>query len=340
MLADILFIIVGVAMILWGADRLTDGAAALARRMGMSEMVVGLTVVAFGTSMPEFVVSFMSALSGASGISVGNIVGSNLFNTLVIVGCSAIACPIAIRRSTITRDIPFVLIATAALEVLGVFPFSGSDAPDMLSRPDGAVLLLLFAFFMFITLRSAKDDQTPESPSGNTRVPLGDSGLRDDRASESSPVPSSLWKSLLWLFVGLACLIAGGEIFVRGATAVAVALGVSDTMVGLTIAAAGTSLPELATSIVAARKGHSAMAIGNVIGSNIFNILFVLGLCAAVSPLSMGGITPLDFEALLISVAMFWLFARSKHTIARWEGWILVASYILYIIIKVMECLQ
>ena len=339
MLADILFIIVGVAMILWGADRLTDGAAALARRMGMSEMVVGLTVVAFGTSMPEFVVSFMSALSGASGISVGNIVGSNLFNTLVIVGCSAIACPIAIRRSTITRDIPFVLIATAALEVLGVFPFSGSDAPDFLSRPDGAVLLLLFAFFMFITLRSAKDDQDPVSSPDNTRVPLGDSGLCDDQTPESSSVPSSLRKSLLWLFVGLACLIAGGEVFVRGATAVAVALGVSDTMVGLTIAAAGTSLPELATSIVAARKGHSAMAIGNVIGSNIFNILFVLGLCAAVSPLSMRGITPLDFEALLISVAMFWLFARSKHTIARWEGWILVASYILYIIMKVMECL-
>lgn len=297
----VFLLILGCGLILWGADRLTEGASSLARRMGMSEMVVGLTVVSFGTSLPEFVVSLFGTLTNASDISVGNIVGSNLFNTLMIVGCSALACPIVVSKSTVHRDIPFVLLSTAMLVVMSL--------DDSLGCMDGVLLLLAFVVFMCYTFFC--------SPSV-------------DNTADENVAP--LWLSMLWCMVGLVCLVFGGQMFVDNATKIALELGVSEFVVGMTIAAAGTSLPELATSVVAALKGHSAMAVGNVIGSNVFNILFVMGVCAGIAPLNVADLSVVNLAILIGSAVLFWLFARSKYVIERWEGAILAVGYVSYII--------
>ena len=314
MIFDILFTVLGAALVLKGADMLTDGSVALARRFAIPELVIGLTVVAFGTSLPEFVVSMLSSLSGAAAMGIGNVVGSNLFNTLMIVGVTAIVAPIAVQKSTIYKDIPFSLLASLMLTALAIDAFFGTaGSQNLLSRGDGIVLLGFFAVFMAYTFSIARGGGD-------------DSSSTDDK----EPAMSGL-KITLFILLGLAGLIGGGELFVRGATGIARELGVSEAVIGLTLVAGGTSLPELATSIIAARKGRSGMAIGNVIGSNLFNIFWILGACSCVAPMPVQGITPLDFLMLIISGLLFWLFSRTQHRIIRWEGCCLVAVYVAYL---------
>lgn len=312
MILDILYIIIGVTLVLQGAEKLTEGASALARRMNVPEIVIGLTIVAAGTSAPELFVSFVSALNGTPDLAVGNIVGSNILNTMLIVGCSAMVAPMTISKSTVRKDIPFAVAASALLTVLCL---DGFDAPTLqgntISRIDGAILLAGFAAFTAYTLRMARD--------GNTDVP---------QAAAAMP---KTWKSAAAIVVGLAFLIIGSDIFVDSATDVAHTLGISESVIGLTIVAGGTSLPELATSIVAARKGQSAIAIGNVIGSNVFNILATLGVTAVVCPMQISGITLTDMTVMLVSMAVVWLFSFTKYTVARWEGAVLTAGYIAYL---------
>ncbi len=312
MVLDILYIIIGVILVLRGADKLTEGASALARRMNVPEIVIGLTIVAAGTSAPELFVSLVSALNGTPDLAVGNIVGSNILNTMLIVGCSAMVAPMAISKNTVRKDIPFAVAASALLIILCL---DGFDAPTVqgntISRLDGAILLAGFAAFTAYTLRMAKNG-TPPGPQ-----------------PQAGTVKA--WKSLLAVVVGLAFLIIGSDIFVDSATDVAHTLGISESVIGLTIVAGGTSLPELATSIVAARKGQSAIAIGNVIGSNVFNILATLGITAAVCPMQISGITLTDMAVMLVSMAAVWLFSFTKYTVARWEGAVLTAGYIAYI---------
>lgn len=308
MILDFLFIIIGIALVLWGADKFTDGASALARRMHVPPIVIGLTVVAMGTSAPELCVSLASALKGAPGMAVGNIVGSNIFNTLAIVGCAALVAPIAIGRGTVKKDIPFAVAASVALAVLTL-----SDG--RLSRIDAIVLLAGFAGFMTYTLRLARQGHKEEI---NTEK------------QESEPELHGVWKSIGLILLGLACLIVGSDIFVTYASDVAHELGVSDAVVGLTIVACGTSLPELATSVVAARKGESALAIGNAIGSNVFNILLILGLTGTVCPMDLGGITWIDMAVLLGSILLLWLFSYTKLRVERWEGGTLLAVFLAY----------
>ena len=288
---------------LWGADRLTDGAVAVAEKMKMPQIVIGLTIVAMGTSMPEFCVSLISALKGTSDLAVGNIVGSNIFNTLLIVGVSALVAPMSIMKTTVRKDIPFALVASALLLIMCL--------DGDISRIDAAILFVMFLIFMYITLRGAKAQGTD--------------------VEEKEKKPMATWLSVVWILVGLACLIGGSNLFVDGATAVATKLGVSEAVIGLTIVAGGTSLPELATSVVSARKGNSGIAIGNVLGSNVFNILAILGLTGVISPMTLKGITMTDLSMMVISIILIWLFSFTKYKIERWEGAILTAVFAGYI---------
>ncbi|MBP3567424.1 MAG: calcium/sodium antiporter [Paraprevotella sp.] len=315
MIISILLLIVGGALVLFGADRLTDGATALARRFGVTEMVIGLTVVAFGTSLPEFVTSFMSTLKGSSDISIGNIVGSNIFNTLVIVGASALVYPIVIRKSTVTKDIPFSVLASIMLIVVVFDVALDGAAMNILARTDGLLMLGFFSVFMAYTFFMARNTEEL-STSNESNVPV-----------KQMPY----WKIFLFIILGLAGLVLGGNLFVESACEIALSLGISETVVGLTIVAAGTSLPELATSVVAARKGSSAIAIGNVVGSNIFNIFFVMGMCATIAPMKVGNISYIDLALMLVSMLMLWGFSFSKRKIERWEGALLVIVYLIYL---------
>ena len=303
MILNILFIVIGIVLVLWGADRLTDGAVAVAEKMKMPQIVIGLTIVAMGTSMPEFCVSLISALKGTSDLAVGNIVGSNIFNTLLIVGVSALVAPMSIMKTTVRKDIPFALVASALLLIMCL------DAD--ISRIDAAILFVMFLIFMYITLRGAKVQGTD--------------------VEEKEKKPMATWLSVVWILVGLACLIGGSNLFVDGATAVATKLGVSEAVIGLTIVAGGTSLPELATSVVSARKGNSGIAIGNVLGSNVFNVLAILGLTGVISPMTLKGITMTDLSMMVISIILIWLFSFTKYKIERWEGAILTAVFVGYI---------
>lgn len=289
-------------MVLFGADRLTEGASALARRMNVPEIIIGLTIVAAGTSAPELFVSLVSALKGTSDLAVGNVVGSNTMNAMLIVGCAAMVAPMTISRPTVKKDIPFSVGASVLLILLALDQFLG--------RIDGIILLVGFAAFMTYTLMQVKKGQVEAVMDGKQLTP---------------------WLSVLYLVVGLAMLVAGSNLFVDSASSVAYALGISEGVVGLTVVAGGTSLPELATSVVAARKGQSAIAIGNVIGSNVFNILMILGLTATISPLQIQGITTLDMAVMLLSVALVWLFSFTRFTVERWEGALLVGGYGVYL---------
>ena len=303
MILNIFFIVIGIVLVLWGADRLTDGAVAVAEKMKMPQIVIGLTIVAMGTSMPEFCVSLISALKGTSDLAVGNIVGSNIFNTLLIVGVSALVAPMSIMKTTVRKDIPFALVASALLLIMCL--------DEDISRIDAAILFVMFLIFMYITLRGAKAQGTD--------------------VEEKEKKPMATWLSVVWILVGLACLIGGSNLFVDGATAVATKLGVSEAVIGLTIVAGGTSLPELATSVVSARKGNSGIAIGNVLGSNVFNILAILGLTGVISPMTLKGITMTDLSMMVISIILIWLFSFTKYKIERWEGAILTAVFVGYI---------
>lgn len=316
MILNIVFLLLGLALILVGANMLTDGASAIARRWGVSDMVVGLTVVALGTSAPEFVISVVSAIGGNGELAIGNAVGSNIFNILAIVGITALVRPMRVQVGAMTADIPLVIVSALVLLAFGMGPWLGDGNAHMLWRADGIVLLLFFAIFMRYTFSRAKRANDDEL----------------DKASASKTMSS--WKAWLWVALGLAGLVFGGDKFVAGASGIASALGVSDAIIGLTIVAAGTSLPELATSVAAALKGKPGMALGNVIGSNIFNIFMVLGASATIRPLAFGAIGPVDLLVLTGSCILFWLFGWffKERTFTRVEGAVLTASYIAYIL--------
>lgn len=321
LLLNIVFIIVGVALVVWGADRLTEGASSLARGMRVPEIVIGLTIVAAGTSAPEMFVSLMSAIKGTPDMAVGNVIGSNIFNTLLIVGCSAAIAPMVIAPSTVKKDIPF---AVGASMLLFMLCFDDMDSPHLwgneISRSDGVILLIAFMAFMIYTFQMARKDGL---------LPKNEEELGVER--EKAPRDfSHLWRNIGFVVLGLSCLIFGSDLFVDAATYVAHRFGVRQSVIGLTIVAGGTSMPELATSVVAAYKGRSAIAIGNVIGSNVMNILLVLGLTAFIHPLRIMGITIVDLLMMLLSVGFLWLFAFTKYYVSRREGFLLIGFFACY----------
>ncbi len=324
MLANIFFLLLGLALILVGANALTDGSSSIAKRWGVSDLVIGLTVVAFGTSAPELVISITSALKDSPELAVGNVVGSNIFNILAIIGITALAKPVKVERSIMTVEIPLVILSAVVLLVMGNAPLLDGSAQRIVTRVDGIILLIFFIIFMSHTFSSAK---RPANPAGENDEPVG------------KIKQMSMLKAWIWVAGGLAALIYGGDCFVKGASGIASSLGVSEAVIGLTVVAAGTSLPELATSITAALKGRTGIAVGNVIGSNIFNIFLVLGATATIRPLSFGSIGNFDLLTLTGSCVLFWLFGWffKQRTITRIEGGILAAGYLAYTAVLILE---
>ena len=316
---DVVFLVGGLALILLGANGLTDGAAAVAKRFQISDLVIGLTIVAFGTSAPELVISVMSALSGNADMAIGNVVGSNLFNALAIIGVTAMVMPIKVGEGTLSKEIPLVVLASVVLAFMGNDMLLDNGEANVISRIDGLVLLAFFMIFLRYTFAIARN------------------GSEEAEGEEIKEMP--MWKSVLFIVGGLTGLVYGGQLFVDGASGIAASLGVSESTIGLTIVAGGTSLPELATSVTAALKKNPGIAIGNVIGSNLFNIFLVLGCSATISPLPMGGINNIDISVLVGSAVLFWIVGWffKKRTITRSEGALLTACYIAYTVFLISQ---
>ncbi len=313
---DIVFLLVGFVLILGGANFMTDGCAAVAKRLGVSDFVIGLTIVSIGTSAPEFIVSLLAALEGAPAMSIGNIVGSNIFNILMIIGVVAILRPISVPKTVLTGDAIWMLVSSAAMLFVGLAPELGAG-PRTLTRVCGLLFILFFALFLTQALNKPKETA--------------------DDSEQIKTMP--LWRSLLYLFGGLGVLVWGGEWFVDGATGLARMLGWSEALIGLTILAVGTSLPELAASITAALKGMSGLSVGTVIGSCIFNVFFVLGCAGTITPMPFGNIGLVDLGVLMLSALLFLLFGFvfGNKVIKRWEGAVMVVIYIAYLVYLYMN---
>ena len=311
---EYVWLVLGFILLIKGADWFVDGASALSKKFGIPSVVIGLTVVAFGTSLPEASVSISAALSHSSGISIGNVVGSNIFNLLVVAGASAAFCPIIVDKSIIKKDMPFSFIITLVLLFLSFSVFPSASADNIISRADGMVLLLFFSIFMYYTVRSA------------LATPSND----DDKNEKIMPV----WQQLLFIAIGIAGISIGGNRVVEGAKVIASNFGMSDSLIGLTVVALGTSLPELVTSIVASRKGENDIAIGNVIGSNIFNILFVLGVSSVITPIVINAADVVnsmyDIIIVALSTLLVYIPVVRKQKISRPLGIAMVIAYIVY----------
>lgn len=309
----ILLLLVGLALIVLGADWLVDGSSSIARKAGVSEFVIGLTIVGFGTSCPELVVSLTGALQGNADICVGNVVGSNIFNVLFILGLTALVLPVSMTNANRKRDIPITLAVTVLLVICGMGgTLLGSNGPGGISRVEGILFLALFIFYVFHSFRNNVPETAEETEAGKKAARL--------------PV------AILLVLAGLAGLIFGGNLFVKSATDLARSLGVSDKFIAVTILAGGTSLPELATSIVAALKKKDQLALGNILGSNVFNILLILGCSAVITPLSFAGMTTVDAAVLVLSAVFLLVCAYTglRNRIDRLEGAIMLLCFAAY----------
>lgn len=316
MTLQIIMLLAGLALILFGANWLVDGSSSIAKRFGISEFVIGLTIVGIGTSSPEMVVSFMSSLQGKADMAIGNIVGSNIFNTLMILGITALVAPMAITKNNLKRDIPLNIVVTVLLIILGMNFTLFGKGQDQISRLDGAILLAVFAWYLWTSFKSDQGDASEEGE-----------GIKEYK----------IGLSVIMIAAGLAGLIFGGRLFVNSATELAKMFGVSDKFIAITVMAAGTSMPELATCVVAALKGRGQLALGNVLGSNISNILLILGGASLIAPLSFNGMTPVDLGLVLISAIIIFAsaFMFKKREIDRYEGVIfllLEIGYMWYLI--------
>ena len=306
-MVNILLLLVGLGLVVLGADWLVNGASSIARRAGISEFVIGLTIVGFGTSCPELVVSLTGAIEGNSDISVGNVVGSNIFNVLFILGLTAMFLPVGMTDKNRRIDIPITIGVTILLVILGI---TGSMSGPGISRWEGVLMLLVFSVYLFYCFKSDSKDEF----------------------SETQRATLSITKSIALTLTGLAGLIFGGDLFVDSATALARQIGVSDKFIAVTILAGGTSLPELATSLVAAIKGKEQLALGNILGSNVFNAMMILGLSSVITPLSFASMTIVDIITLVLSAVLLliWAYTGRKNRIDRREGAAMLLCYVAY----------
>ena len=304
---NLILLLIGLGLVVLGADWLVNGASSIARRAGISEFVIGLTIVGFGTSCPELVVSLTGAIEGNSDISVGNVVGSNIFNALFILGLTALVLPVGMTDKNRRIDIPITLVVTILLVVLGI---TGSMSGPVISRWEGVVMLLVFSVYLFYCFKSDSKDELSETQQAILSFP----------------------KAIALTLTGLAGLIFGGDLFVDSATALARQIGVSDKFIAVTILAGGTSLPELATSLTAAIRGKEQLALGNILGSNVFNAMLILGLSSIITPLSFASITVVDIAALILSsvLLLIWAYTGRRNRIDRWEGTAMLLCYVAY----------
>ncbi len=317
-LLNVIGVVLGFFLILRGADTMVDGSSDLARKFRISEAVIGLTVVAFGTSLPEFVVSFFSALRGSGDMSVGNIMGSNIFNALVILGASAFIATVTVPRRALLVDIPLSLLAAVVLSLLCFDTVLHGLPVNILSRWDALLLLVFMGLFIYYNYLLTK---------------------RGKKQLKVEEVDRPTWRILLAIVVGIVLLVVGGNVLINSASSIALELGVSEAIIGLTILAAGTSAPELATSIMAARKSKIDMAIGNVVGSNVFNVFFVLGSCGLVRPIVVTDIKPLDVVMFVGGPLLLWSFSALFHRINRLMGAVMVMVYVVYLAMLVRSAI-
>ena len=315
MILNILLLIIGLALVVGGANFLTDGAASIAKRFRLSDLVIGLTVLAFGTSAPELTVCLMAALKGSADIAIGNVIGSNIFNILAIVGITALIMPLTMSNSTIRIEIPLTILSSAVLFFMANDRLFDMAGENVITRTEGFVLLAFFLIFLFYTFNMSKGEESP----GQVRqfaLPL----------------------SIIMVIGGLVALVFGGDLFVDNAAMLAGRMGVSESVVAITIVAGGTSLPELVTTLVAAIKKRPGMAIGNIVGSNLFNILLILGVSSSISPIRIQGITVVDYGIFILSAILLYVFGLffGDKTIKRFEGSILLSLFICYTVYLVM----
>ena len=312
MFVAVICLVIGFILLVKGADFFVDGASSIAKQLHIPAVVIGLTIVAFGTSAPELAVSVSAAMKGSNDIAIGNVVGSNLFNLLIVVGVSAFIYPLHVQKSMIKKDYPISIIAAVLLGVLAMDTLFGKTSME-LSRVDGVVLLIGFAIFMYLAIREGLKGRAEHKENG-----------------EEIEIKYSLGKSIIVCIIGLAGIIIGGNMVVDGAKEIARAFGLSEAFIGLTIVAFGTSLPELVTSIVAARKGESDISLGNVVGSNIFNIFFMLGFSGTNLPMAVANTYLYDIAILIVVSIVFFIPIRKKQRVSKVMGGTMVATYAAY----------
>lgn len=305
-------LIIGFFFLIKGADLFVDGAASIARKFNIPSMVIGLTIVAMGTSAPEAAVSITSSLAGQNDMSVANVVGSNFFNILMVLGVSAIIAKLPVQKNTIKKDTPFLLIVSV---LLLIFAFDKN-----ISRIEGIIFLVIFVYFLYTTVKSAKNTKESTSLSDN-EIAVSDNDI---------PTDTPMFKTIILSLIGIAGIIFGGDMVVDSATSIATMFGMSANLVGLTIVAVGTSLPEFVTSIVAIKKGETEIAIGNVIGSNIFNILLVLGLATAIFPIAISTFALIDIIFMVAITILLYLFMKKDNCLVKKHGFIFIILYIAY----------
>ena len=311
----IVFLLIGFVLLVKGADIFVEGSSSIAKKFKVPSIIIGLTIVAMGTSLPEAAVSVTASLANKNTLAVSNVVGSNIFNLMVVIGVCAIMTPVAVDKVTLKRDFPFSVICALLLLALGII------GPMSLGHIDGVIFLILFAGFIGLMIRTALKASKEGSAVVSEEV---------EAAEEIKILP--MWKSILFIVIGAAGIILGGDVVVNSASNIAAKFGMSQTLIGLTIVSIGTSLPELVTSCVAAHKNEVDMALGNAIGSNIFNILFVLGIAGAISPMAFLNENVIDIVILLVFSLIVWLFAWTKKEIKRPEGLIMVLLYAAYVV--------
>ena len=321
----IVLLLVGFAALIKGADWFVDGSSGVARLLRVPGVIIGLTIVAMGTSAPELAVTISAAAQGANEIALSNVVGSNIFNTLVVLGVCAIIRKVPVDRAIIKRDFPFsIIVSIATLAVVGfgiiqntaLLNVDMSENVGVIGRVFSIILLVVFIAYMVMLVILARKNKT-----------------EDDEAKNKMPV----WKCIIFIIIGLACIIIGGQLVVNNAKEIAAAAGMSETLIGLTVVALGTSLPELVTSAVASKKGENGLAIGNVVGSNIFNLMLILGVSGAINPIAVNLASVFDLAILIVVSILAYIFARSKNDISRGEGIVLVLLYAADMVFAIMR---
>ncbi|MBD5310947.1 MAG: sodium:calcium antiporter [Bacteroides sp.] len=314
---DILFLCMGLVLVMGGANYLTDGATAVARRFNMSDLIIGITVVAFGSSTPDLVISLTSTIENKAQIAMGDILGANIFDLLLVIGICALVRPVVIGKATLQKEFPMVILSSGVLFILACDMLIDGAPSDYMNRSDGLILLCFFIIYSYVTYMIARAQDAATPGAGNNPV---------------TQKTVNLWLAAVMIVGGLAALVIGGNWIVSGASGIARSFGMSEAMVGLTVVAIGSSIPDLVTSLIAAVKGHSGIAIGNVVGSCVLNVFLIVGICATVKPLELGSINAVDFAVLLGASILLWVFGWvwGKRTINRWEGAILTLSYVGY----------
>lgn len=313
---DFILLIVGFILLIKCADIFVDGCSNIAKAFGIPSLIIGLTIVAFGTSAPEAAVSIIAAINGNNDISIGNVVGSNIANLLLILGTCGLFSSLTAKRKIITRDFVYSLLSYLVLFILVAGPFVAGESTAVLTRTNGLILLCFLGVYLYSLLIEAKSSTKKEKVEEKTKFSF---------------------KDVLFIILGLGGIILGGQVVVNSATGIAKLIGVSDNVIALTVVAIGTSLPELVTSVIATRKGEVDIAIGNVIGSNIFNIFFILGIASVISPISMNVLSFIDIIIMMLSGVVVYLFTLKNYRIGKLKGKIMVAMYVLYTVYILMR---